>query len=208
MSGGRSSLICCVGDGSGRVGKTLGRKPSRFPPKTEALAERSCRTAVLSGTAVERRTHPYTTKPSLGAPSLACAVGGGTCPDPMGGHPLHPPRDMPRGAHLAGQVTQSVPPATVRGPTCLAHALRAGRRYREADIRELLPRLLVGRARSARAPPSSLPGSASQRARSRSPRIGRRRQARLRSPGICELLPRLSAGRARPARAPPSFFRW
>ena len=81
--------MCCVGDGRGRVGETLGRKPSRLSPKTEALAERSCRTAVLSGTAVERRTHPYTTKPSLGVPPLACAVGGGTCPDPMGGHPLH-----------------------------------------------------------------------------------------------------------------------
>ena len=158
MCGGSSSLICCVGDGRGRVGETLGRKPSRFPPKTEALAERSCRTAVLSGTAVERRTHPYTTKPSLGVPPLACAVGGGTCPDPMGGHPLHPPRGMPRGAHLAGQVTQSVPPATARGPTCPAHALRAGRRCREADIRELLPRLSVGRARPARAPPSWLRG--------------------------------------------------
>eukprot|EP00614_Pseudopedinella_elastica_P015419 CAMPEP_0172581916 /NCGR_PEP_ID=MMETSP1068-20121228/1308_1 /TAXON_ID=35684 /ORGANISM="Pseudopedinella elastica, Strain CCMP716" /LENGTH=58 /DNA_ID=CAMNT_0013375073 /DNA_START=69 /DNA_END=242 /DNA_ORIENTATION=- len=56
---------------------------------TEVLAERSC---VLSGTAVERRTHPYITKPSLGVPPFACAVGGGTCPDPMVGHPLHPPR--------------------------------------------------------------------------------------------------------------------
>ena len=76
-----------------------------------ALAERSCRRAVLSGTAVERRTHPYTIKPGLGVPLFACAVGGGTCPDPMAGHPLHPPRGMPRGAHLVGQVTQSVPPA-------------------------------------------------------------------------------------------------
>ena len=58
-------------------------------PKSEALAERSRRTAVLPSTAVERRTHPYTTKPSLGVPLLACAVGGGTCPDPMAGHPLH-----------------------------------------------------------------------------------------------------------------------
>ena len=111
--------MCCVGDGRGRVGETLGRKPSRFPPKTEALAERSCRTAVLPGTAVERRTHPYTTKPSLGVPPLACAVGGGTCPDPMGGHPLHPPRGMPRGDHLAGQVMQSVPPPHAQSPGSL-----------------------------------------------------------------------------------------
>ena len=111
--------MCCVGDGRGRVGETLGRKPSRFPPKTEALAERSCRTAVLSGTAVERRTHPYTTKPSLGVPPLACAVGGGTCPDPMGGHPLHPPRGMPRGDHLAGQVMQSVPPPHAQSSSSL-----------------------------------------------------------------------------------------
>ena len=118
--GGSSSLICCVGDGRGRVGETLGRKPSRFPPKTEALAERSCRTAVLSGTAVERRTHPYTTKPSLGAPPLSPAPWeAGRAPPPMGGHPLHPPRGMPRGDHLAGQVMQSVPPPHAQSPGSL-----------------------------------------------------------------------------------------
>ena len=95
--------MCCVGDGRGRVGETLGRKPSRLSPKPEALAERSCRTAVLPGTAVERRTHPYTTKPSLGVPPLACAVGGGTCPGPLVGHPLHAPRDMPQGLTSRGR---------------------------------------------------------------------------------------------------------
>ena len=78
-------------------------------------------------------------------PPFACAMGGGTCPDPMVGHPLHPHRGMPRGARLAGQVSpagqvmQSVPPAMARGPTSLAHALRVGRSYCETDIREPLP---------------------------------------------------------------------
>ena len=45
--------------------------------------------AVLSGTAVERRTHPCTFKPNLGVPLSPAPWGGGTCPDPMAGHPLH-----------------------------------------------------------------------------------------------------------------------
>ena len=68
---------------------TLCRKPSRLAPKSEALAGRSCRTAVLPGTAVERRTRPHAIKPNLGVPLFSCVVGGGTCPDPMAGHPLH-----------------------------------------------------------------------------------------------------------------------
>ena len=88
VSWGRLSLKRCVGDGRGRAEETLGRKPSGLCPKPEASAERPCRTAALPGTAVERRTHPYAIKPNLGAP-LSQRRGGGTCPDPVVGLPLH-----------------------------------------------------------------------------------------------------------------------
>ena len=103
--------MCCVGDGRGRVGETLGRKPSRFPPKTEALAERSCRTAVLSGTAVQRRTHPYTTKPSLGAPPLSPAPWeAGRAPTPWAGTPFIPPVACPAGITSRGSLCSQCRP--------------------------------------------------------------------------------------------------
>ena len=155
VSWGRLSLKRCVGDGRGRVGKTLGRKPSRlFPSRrfwpNDRVAQQYC------------RVQPWSAVPTL-APSNQtlespfCLRRGG-----RDVHPLHPPRGMTRGAHLAGQVTQSAPPATTRGPTCLAHALRTGRRYCGAGICELLPRLSVGRARPARAPSSPPPWFASR----------------------------------------------
>ena len=88
VSWGRLSLKRCVGDGRGRVGETLGRKPSRLCPKSEALAERSRRTAVLSGTAVERLTHPYTIKPNLGVPLSPAPWGAGLAPTPWSGTPF------------------------------------------------------------------------------------------------------------------------
>ena len=77
--------------GDGRVVETLGRKPSRLCPKPEALAELSCRTAVLSGTAVGRRTHPFTIKPNLWVLSPA-PRGAGHAPTPWSGTPFirHP----------------------------------------------------------------------------------------------------------------------
>ena len=86
---------------------------------------------------MERRARPLTTNPP--PHPFACAVGGGTYPDPMAGHPLHPPRGMPRGAHLAGQVMQSVPPAAAPAVSVVGK-LGSAVRALGIDIRELRKR--------------------------------------------------------------------
>ena len=76
--------------GRGRAVETLARNPPPFlrvfPPR-----QRPCPNGRVAQ--LYRRVQPRDGRQSLTV-----------------GHPLHPPRGMPRGAHLAGQVTQSVPP--------------------------------------------------------------------------------------------------
>ena len=85
VSSGRLWLTRRDGDRFGRAEEALGRKPSGLCPKPEASAERSCRTALRSGTAVERRTNPCASNQTL-MPPPRLGRGGGSCPGPVAGH--------------------------------------------------------------------------------------------------------------------------
>ena len=143
VGGGRSSLICCVGDGRGRVGETLGRKPSRFPPRTEAwpndhVAQLYCR--VQPWSAVLTRTPP---NQALESPFSPAPWEAGRAPTPWSGTPFIPPVACPAGLTSRGGPRSQSRPRQRVAPRASLNALRAGRRYCGADICELLPRLSV-----------------------------------------------------------------
>ena len=87
---GRLLLTRSVGDGRGRAEEALGSKPSGLCPKPEDLAERSCRTAALSGTAAGTTSAQADIKPNMGA-SLACTAGAGRAPNSWWGIPFIAP---------------------------------------------------------------------------------------------------------------------
>ena len=112
MCGGRSSLICCVGDGRGRVGETLGRNTlqafSQDGGFGRTIVSRSCTFRVQPWSAVLTRTSP---NQALESPLSPAPWEAGRAPTPWSGTPFTPPVACPAGLASRGR-------SALRGRSC------------------------------------------------------------------------------------------